>query len=253
MNSILRWGLNKILNTLGLEIHKVHRDDAHRFDHTFNRIQHLKKLGFYPDIIFDVGASNGRWTRKCLEIYPEAQFFCFEPLEENKPALTSLCIDHSNVNYWQGCLGSKQGSAILNADGSGSSILNGHIGNPYGTQVESNVETLDNLIQQKKYLQPDLIKLDVQGYELEILKGAMKTLKNVQAIIAEISFFSFQEGMPILHEVVGQLSTYGFVAYDILSVNIRPLDNAPGQTDMLFLKENHFLRDSNKWGRDSTY
>lgn len=241
------------MSTLGLEIHKIHDDYSHRFDHTFKRIEHLKNLRFYPDVIFDVGASNGRWTRKCLKIYPEARFFCFEPLEKNNSALASLCIDHPNVHYWQGCLGSQQGTAILNVDGNGSSILTGHWGNPYGTQVEINVKTIDNLIEQNKCLQPDLIKLDVQGYELEVLKGAVTTLNNVQAIITEISFFHFQEDMPILHEVVGQLMTYGFVVYDILSLNMRPLDNTAGQTDLLFLKENHLIRSSNKWDHDSLY
>jgi FkbM family methyltransferase len=195
----------------------------------------------------------GIWTRSCIEIFPEAQYFCVDPLDENQPFLNQLSAEYQNVRCWQGCLGPKIGTTILNVDGAGSSILLGHWGNPYGIQREVVVETLDNLILKGICLQPDLIKLDVQGYELEVLRGAEGALRKTQAIIAEVSFFPFQTSMPVFHEVVRQLAEYGFAVYDILRLSLRPLDGAPAQTDMLFLKIGHPLRSNNKWAGNSVY
>jgi len=189
----------------------------------------------------------------CLEVFPKARYFCIDPLDENQPFLEQFSAKYPNVRYWQGCLGAKAGMVTLNVDGLGSSVLTGHTGNPYGIQRKVMAETLDNLILKEICPQPDLIKLDVQGYELEVLKGATTSLRKVQAIIAEVSFFAFQRGMPVFHEVVTQLAEYGFAVYDFLGLSLRPLDGAPAQTDLLFLQATHLLRSSNRWDRNSVY
>jgi FkbM family methyltransferase len=244
--------IRKLFHLFGLEIYRTH-GPVHTFDHTFRRLGLLHELGFSPAAICDVGASDGRWSRRCLEVFQRARYFCVEPLDEHQVQLARLSAEHPNVSYWQGCLGPQAGTVILNVDGDGSSILPGHFGNLYGIQREVPVETLDNLVLKGTCPQPELIKLDVQGYELEILKGAPSALTETQAIIAEISFFPFQSGMPVFHEVVRQLAEHGFVVHDILSLSLRPLDRAAGQIDVLFLSAGHPLRSSHQWDRNSLY
>lgn len=234
-------------------IRKKRERHSHAYDHTFYRLKAIQMLGFTPMTICDIGASNGRWSRKCIAFFPRASFFGVDPLEENNSSLERLKHEHNNFDYWLGCLGSKRCTAKLNVDGSGSSILAGHTANPYGVQRQIAVETLDNLIEQGKCPQPELIKLDVQGYELEVMKGAVKALSKTQAVIVETSFISFQTGMPIVHEVVAFMVSIGFVLYDILSLKLRPLDGAAGQSDLLFIKHDHPLRSSNKWSENSVY
>ncbi len=246
---------------LGFDVHRIRRTnlnsepcvESHAFDRVFQRLELFKILGFYPQVICDVGASNGCWSRNSLKLFPDARYFCVEPLEEHVPALEHLHQECPNVTYWHGCLGARTETTILYADGDGSSLLPGHWGNSYGTQQEVSIESLDRLIEQGTCPQPDLIKLDVQGYELEVLKGAAAALQNVSMIIAEASFFSFQEGMPLFHDVVGHLAEYGFVVADILSLSVRPLDAAAAQTDILFLQEIHPVRHDNRWAHDSVY
>jgi FkbM family methyltransferase len=252
MEDWLKRHVKRILRRFGLEVSRA-QGSAHAFDHTFQRLAVLRDLGFCPATICDIGASDGRWSRKCLEVFPQARYFCVDPLDENRLYLAQLSAECPNVSYWHGCLGPKTGKAVLNVDGDGSSILPGHWGNPYGIQREIMIEALDNLIMRGVCLQPDLIKLDVQGYELEVLKGATSTVSKTQAIIVETSFFSFQSGMPVFHEVVEQFAENGFVVYDMLSLHLRPLDDAVGQTDLLFLQAVHPLRYSNKWDRNSIY
>lgn len=225
----------------------------HAFDHTFERLGRLRDLGFSPANICDVGASDGKWTQRCLEIYPQAQYFCIDPLGENGSSLAKLKSKFRNVDYWQGCLGENSDVVTLNADGDGSSILRGHFDNPYGIQQEVKVDMLDNLVAGGICPSPNLIKLDVQGYELQVLKGASETLKRVNGLIAEVSFIRFQSGMPIFHEVVRYLAEYGFVVSDIFSLSLRPLDHMAGQADLLFLKDTDPLRINNRWAHDSVY
>jgi hypothetical protein len=141
----------------------------------------------------------------------------------------------------------------LNVEGAGSSVLCGHWGNAYGVQRAVPAATLDNLVRDRAAPQPDFIKLDVQGYELEVLKGARETLPGVHAIVAEVSFYPFQQGMPLFHEVVGRLGEYGFVVADILSLSIRPLDGTAAQSDVLFIRATHPLRQDIRWDRTSLY
>lgn len=227
--------------------------DKHGFDRTFQRLKLLKEIGFTFSTICDIGASSGTWSRECLKIFPCSQYFCVEPLDEHQFELQIFEKEYPNVKYWQGCFGEKKKEGILNVDGCGSSILRGHWNNDYGTPKEVEIDTLDNFVSRGICTAPDLIKLDVQGYELKVLSGAVNTLKLTQAIITEISFFHFQAGMPVFHEIVAQLNEYGFVVSDILSLNPRPLDNMAGQADLLFIKGNHSLLADNKWDKNSIY
>jgi len=227
--------------------------NGHEFRRTFQRLAQWREIGFQPGYVVDVGASDGRWSKQGLKVFPWAQFFCVEPLEENQPKLGRCCEQFSNICRWQGCLGATRSTAVLNVDGDGSSILRGHTDNPYGDQREVAVESLDHLIDSGVCSQPDLIKLDVQGYELAVLEGAEKALDKTEAVIAEVSFIAFQTGMPVFHEVVEFMSQRSFVVADILSMTTRPLDGATAQADVMFLREDHELRRNNQWDQDSVY
>ena len=110
------------------------------------------------------------------------------------------------------------------------------------------VETLDGLAGQGKIVEaPDLAKLDVQGFELEVLKGATKALRGTSMFILEVSLFEFWKGQPILAEVVAFMDQHGYVLYDVPGVYRRRLDGALGQVDFAFVPRSSSLRVSNMW------
>jgi hypothetical protein len=89
---------------------------------------------------------------------------------------------------------------------------------------------------------PDLLKLDVQGYELEVLKGAERALSAVKVLLTEVNLIDIYSGVPLLHDLVMWLSERGWVAFDICGLTRRPLDRALWQADMLFVPVNSALR-----------
>jgi len=254
MNSMVKKIFTMLLEPIGLEL-RFKKDQGlnHGFNHMFERLEHYKKLGFHPEVILDIGASNGFFTKKCLNIFPDSKYMCVEPQKEHLKKLEKLKTKTPNVEFWQGCLGSEFKTAVLNVDGDGSSILTGHNNNPYGEQREIIVETAEKLIESGTFLKPDFIKVDVQGYEIEVLKGFGKHLQNIEAVLLEASFFKFQTGMPIIQEVLEYMKINGFVLRDIFSLSTRPLDGSAAQTDLFFLREGHPLTADIKWDKNSIY
>ena len=84
---------------------------------------------------------------------------------------------------------------------------------------------------------PALLKIDAQGYELQILMGATNVLSAFEAVLLEVAIIEINEGAPLLHDVVAFMKSRGFVTYDILEIHRRPLDNALNQVDIIFIRE----------------
>jgi hypothetical protein len=89
---------------------------------------------------------------------------------------------------------------------------------------------------------PILLKADVQGYELEVLRGASETLKKVEVILLEISTLPYNIGAPLFSDVIAFLAERRFPVYDFCHVHRRQSDEAAFQVDVLFAREDSVLR-----------
>ena len=87
-----------------------------------------------------------------------------------------------------------------------------------------------------------LLKLDVQGYELEVLAGATRTLATASAVVLEVSLLPYNEGAPLFGEVVAFMRSRGFLVYDIVSTRRRRADSALFQADIVFVPAGSPLR-----------
>ena len=107
---------------------------------------------------------------------------------------------------------------------------------------------IDDVCEEKGLMAPYLIKVDVQGGELEVLSGASRSLSDAEVVILEVSLFEFVEDGPELHDVVTFMKAKGFVAYDMFGGHTRPLDGALAQVDIVFVKERGVFRTSHVYG-----
>ena len=89
---------------------------------------------------------------------------------------------------------------------------------------------------------PFLLKLDVQGYEIEVLKGGARALAEAEAFLLEVPLLQYNEGAPLFAEVVEFMKDAGFVAFDICGQVRRETDGALFQVDILFVPERSALR-----------
>ena len=212
-------------------------------------LKSLRQKKFYPSTIIDIGVGKG--TKSLYINFPKSFFLLIEPIKNYEYYLKKI-LKKYNGEYCLAAASYKKGLISFNFHPNhmdGSSLLKEEIGEiADGIEIEVPTVRIDDLVREKKLKGPFLIKVDVQGAELDVLKGSEKTLKKTEVIILEVSFFKFMKGAPEFYEVICFMKEYGFVAYDILKGFYRPLDDALGQIDIIFVKENGFLRKDHRFG-----
>ena len=205
-------------------------------------LRNLRRLGFAPRFILDIGAYKGEWSMMVRPIFPEAELMMLEAQEERIPDLDLAKKNlGGKVDYRISLLGAAHREDVLfnkypDAP-TGNTVLAGwKPGNKF--QVKCTMRTVDAILAEAGKPSPDLIKLDVQGYELEVLTGAAKALEKAQAVLMEVSFIDMYQDNPLLHDVTAFMHARGFVAYDIAALMRRSLDQALAQVDIIFVPKN---------------
>lgn len=240
--NLLVIGMKRLLAACGCKVTRIADLKTMR-----NVLMHTVRLGFSPSVVIDVGVAYG--TRDLYESFPNATFLLVEPLAEWEPSLKKI-QEKYNAVYVLAAAGPSPGSVCLNVHPklSGSSVLKDSDGSEYdGVERTVPVVTVDDLVTEKNLKGPFLLKLDVQGFELAVLDGALKTLEDTELVVLEVSMFAFAKGGPEFFEVVSYMKDKGFVAYDFFGWNSRPLDSALGQLDVAFVKENGLFRKSSSY------
>lgn len=204
----------------------------------------LAARGFNPKMIVDVGAARGDWTKLAMKFWPKSKYLLIEPLDERLLDLSILTEKYPNVKFILAGAGAEPGEAILGVtkELDGSSFM-------YDGEISRKVPvmTIDSLLQKGLLDQPQFMKLDVQGYELKVLEGAITALKTCELILLELQFFRFSPSMKLLHESIAWMVDREYRPYEIVDMMRRPFDNAMGQCDILFVHEGHWLLNSNNW------
>jgi len=199
--------------------------------------------GVTPELIFDVGAFRGDFAASALSVWPSAKVACFEPLQHGRAQIEELRKRLPNIDLHGTLVGAVEKAKVeMHVANTSTSLLRDAHNSEFPVEVFPQT-TLDAVI--KAFYAgraPDFLKLDVQGYELEVLKGCEASLDRVRVILTEVSLLDLHENVPLLHELTGWLGERGFVAYDICGMTRRPLDNALWQVDMIFVRKDDALR-----------
>lgn len=171
------------------------------------------------DVILDCGANAGQMAKGFRKTYPRATIYCFEPVRALQDELVACCKEVGAVVIPKG-VGDFNGQARISLTNSreAHSLFDHLPGNPCEkwTQVvgheEITVCTLDTWCHQTgiEMRRIDLIKLDIQGAELQALYGARRLLQHVRLILLEVSFVPIYKDAPLYSEVDAFLRESGF-------------------------------------------
>jgi FkbM family methyltransferase len=255
---LLRSIVDFVLDRLGMELvrskaprGRINRDGKFVFAPVRRTMeeamQHMVHLGFAPSFIVDVGAGKG--TQALLRTWPKTPTHWVEPLKEFVPQLRALASRYPG-KYTIAAAGNNEGRSNFNVHDNpfGSSLLSETDGaRADGQPREVHIVRLDDLIDHKAAGSEVLLKVDVQGAELQVLNGAPELLKQCEAVVLEVNFFQLHKGSPEFTDVVVYMKERGFVAYDIFNGHNRPLDDALAQRDVLFVRENGRFRAQHGW------
>lgn len=244
----LRYIIRKVFNSVGLEIHGR---DILSSDKNYQRstlqgvLEQARNVGLSPATVIDVGAAHGTFALQCYSVFSDAKYILVEPLEEYKSFMDEVVGSIPNTEYILAAAHAESGRITINVhpDLVGSSLyLEKEDSNVNGVPRTVQAVSLDSLMEEGRIKPPFLLKIDVQGAELDVLKGAEEVLRNTEYALLEVSFFKFFEDGPQFYDIVVFMNSKGFVAYDIVGLQYRPLDDALSQADVIFVKKEGLFR-----------
>jgi len=213
-------------------------------------LEDVRARGFVPRGIIDVGAYKGEWAGMALSVFPGTPVLMIEPQDEMEPYLSALVKSAPGCHFIKAGAGRQTGELLQNmgGDNSGSSFLPGAGPAQAGKQRKCPIITIDSVLARDfpKFV-PDLVKLDVQGFELEALSGAETLFGKTEIFILEVSLFPFSPGWPLAREVISFMSARAYELYDVPGYGRRPFDGALGQLDLAFVKANGTFRKVTTW------
>jgi FkbM family methyltransferase len=169
--------------------------------------------------VIDVGANKGQFALYARVRFPGAEVYSLEPLPEPRARLERLFDGNAHVHVFAAAAGAGPGSARINvsrADDSSSLLpattrqLDRFPGTDTVGRESVEVKPLDRLLEGVELARPVLLKLDVQGFELEALRGAEEVLASVDTVLTECSFVPFYSGQALFDEVRDFLDERGF-------------------------------------------
>jgi len=243
MSPIVKQLIKNIFNSVGLEVQR-----NQPLNEAGTQIyQAIKKIN--TDIILDVGANTGQFSLEIRKKGYNGKIVSFEPLLSARKKLIEYSLKDKNwLIHDQAAIGDHNGFIDINISKNSvsSSILpmmSSHSdaeGNSvYIGSERTAIITLDSVAD--AYLNDSsncFIKIDTQGYESQVLDGAINTLKKAKGILCELSLVPLYEGQHLWKEIIERFEKEGFVLWSLHKAFTDKRNGRTLQMDAVFLREN---------------
>jgi FkbM family methyltransferase len=212
---------------------------------SYRLVRALRGCGCVPKEVIDIGANEGQFSRAILNEFNDVHIYAFEPLpmagERYMRNLQSAAPGRV-ILHKVACGAAKSTVALhVNVFSQSSSFLQiskDHLRlYPHARekgQMEVQVEKLDDLMNGVIFSSNVLMKIDVQGFELQVLEGAENTLGRIQHVLVETCFVPMYVGEPTFDVILTHLKAKGFRFVGPLSLVVDPVLRVPVQMDALF-------------------
>lgn len=233
--------LNKVLQALGwgLKRYNVSCDPSLQL---FSALSHVQ-----TDIVFDIGANTGQFAQQLRATGFAGTIVSFDPLTTAHAALTAAAAaDSAWLVHPRAAVGDEDGEININIAGNSVSssvlpMLDAHSsaapGSAYVSSERAPLVRLDSVAGQ--YLDASsrlFIKIDTQGFEWQVLDGAIYTLRQAQGVLLEVSLTPLYEGQKLWLEMVKRLELEGFTLWALQNGFTDPHTGRSLQVDAIFLR-----------------
>ena len=160
------------------------------------------------DSVLDIGAHKGEWTKKFKEHFPNVRSLTIDANNNHNPDLPAVIGAYNgNVDYYM---------CDDNDNDHGNGIYKENTNVPF-TSLRRKIYTLDTLLKNQIF---DLIKMDVQGSELDIIQGSPGFIHKTKFLWLELQPHNYNIGAPSAGKVIGYLNQIGFEMVTIDEINI---------------------------------
>jgi FkbM family methyltransferase len=229
-----------LLHRLGIDARRYEISDHAR----------IKKLLDYHhiDLVLDVGANTGQYYKSLRDLGYSGRVVSFEPLSDAYSQLTKISMKHQSWEIApQMAIGNQEGEISINIAGNSQSssllaMLDNHVSafpeSAYVGTETVKITRLDCIA--PKYIHDNskttLLKLDVQGYEQQVLEGAKGILPQIKGIQLEMSLIPLYQGELLFREMLDYMKDLGYFLDWIKPVCLNPNTGQMMQVDGLFFK-----------------
>ena len=207
-------------------------------------VEHVSVLRSLPDMrtVVDVGANRGQFALVARHCFDRSQIISIEPLAQPAAIWRAVFADDARASLMDAALGPAEGSAVIHVSGrdDSSSLLpitatqNSLF--PGTAQVDTGtvrVTRLAELLEAAAIVTPALLKIDVQGFELQALAGCEDLLDRFEWVYVECSFIELYSGQAFSDEVIAWLRERGFAMHGVYNMTYDASGRAV-QADFLF-------------------
>jgi len=234
--------IESIFLKLGYKRNKEANNDKN--DLLLNFYKTLKQFGFNPNHIVDIGANHGTWTRLALRYFPDAYYTLVEPQGWLKNSMLDLLENNKKIHFHPVGAGEKKGSfnfTIADRDDSCSFRYTKEEAEKEGfKQIEIPVVTLNDLFSDSDLPVPDIIKIDAEGLDIEVLKGASNFFGKTEIFMVEAGVVNKTFSNSFL-KLINFMDENNYRLFEITDLNRPFTPNVLWLVELVFVKKNGFI------------
>lgn len=184
-----------------------------------------------PDTVIDVGANKGQFSLFALQAWPACRVIAFEPLPGPAARYRKMLGGNSRARLVEAAIGPASGTAEIHLsereDSSSLLPIGERMAGIFpqarsaGRTVTVEIGPLDRFVAEEALRGDVLLKLDVQGFELEALRGCECYLERIEHLYVECSYVELYRGQALIGEIVGYLQDRGFALKTEMNIVVR--------------------------------
>jgi FkbM family methyltransferase len=204
-------------------------------------VEHKRALSnLAVDTVLDIGANRGQFSLLAKELFKGVKVYAFEPLSKPADVFRKVFSEDESIKLFQYAIGEKSDSRVMHVakkDDSSSILEFAQQREVFNSAIEReesiSIKPIAEFLGEMNLTGVILAKIDVQGYELQVLKGCATLLPEISYVYVECSFVELYRGQGLASDVISLLWQHGFEVRGVFNQHCDPRFG-PVQADFLF-------------------